>query len=321
MKRTLVLTLMAALGGCAGEMPSNEELSSAEDELKLGKRYLALGDSVAFGYNPEANPDKIKEFIGYPELISLLPFPTTNPSCMGETTDSFITFGAPDNGCGQWRVDGNAMHVKYDPGQSQLAYAKAFLTKNGKNTATVSVGIGANDLLLLQTRCGGAGEPPTDPGVLQCIGSGGDPAVCVATCIQTGAPATILSAAQKVGYILGELRSTGYTGQLVVVTYYALNYADQTDLNLQAIYGLNRALVTVAQTPGLNASVAKGFSTFAALSALKGGDACAAGLLYKMADGSCDKHPSALGHAVLAAAVAAAVPATSINLNDPNAQF
>jgi hypothetical protein len=307
--RNSILIVLLGVTGCAGEAGPSNEPAAAGDELKLLKPYLALGDSVAFGYNPDDavnHPDQIWRFNGYPEVVSLTPIPTANAACEGETSASFMDVTAPDNGChNDWRANHHAMHVQYaNDGQSQLDFAIQYLLTH-PNTATVSVGVGANDLLVLQNSCTAANYP--DLAKIQ-------------ACIQAGAVATITQAAKNVGTILGTLRYIGYTGQLVVVTYYSMQYADRTDLNLQSIYGLDQALVAAAQAvPGTY--VAKGFTAFGAISQLTAGDACKAGLLYKLANGTCDKHPSALGQATLAAAVAAAVPASSINLADPNVQF
>jgi hypothetical protein len=65
--------------------------------------YLALGDSVAFGYRPVnsaatyLNP---ANFTGYPEDVAkALQLNLANASCPGETTSSMINTGAPSNGC------------------------------------------------------------------------------------------------------------------------------------------------------------------------------------------------------------------------------
>jgi hypothetical protein len=297
--------------GCAGQANDSNDPATSQQDLKLLKDYLALGDSVPFGFNPDDyknDPTNISAFVGYPELISLAPIPVANASCEGETSASFFNVTARDHGCHEDRANNLPLHVDYaSQAESQLQFALAYL-KAHPATATVSVQIGANDLLLLQDDCIAA--TPTNP-------------AAIGACLAAGAKGTILQAAANVGTILGAIRQSGYTGQLVVVTYYSLQYSNLSDLNLQSIYGLDQALVTVAQDPRLNASVAKGFTAFGAISKAKGGgDACAAGLLYQKADGSgCDKHPSKMGHAVLAAAVATAVPASTINLADPNVQF
>ncbi|MGH3235351.1 MAG: hypothetical protein ACRDOH_19305, partial [Streptosporangiaceae bacterium] len=67
--------------------------------------YLALGDSVAFGYVPPQavqapNYFDPRSFVGYPEDgARALHIRVSNASCPGETTASFLAPGAPGNGC------------------------------------------------------------------------------------------------------------------------------------------------------------------------------------------------------------------------------
>jgi hypothetical protein len=70
---------------------------------------------------------------------------------------------------------------------------------------------------------------------------------------------------------------------------------------------LNSVIAGVANAYG--AIVADGFGAFGAASAPFGGSPCAAGLLIKLPDGTCNIHPSAEGHQVLAAAIAKAIGA------------
>jgi hypothetical protein len=310
---------LTALAGCGSETSSTPDPATSEENLALFQPYLALGDSVAFGYNPvdyAAHPTQLWRFTGYPELIGLAPIPTANASCEGETSFSFLDASSPfDNGChNDWRAHNYPLHVTYaSASQSQLDYAVKYLLAH-PSTKTVSVGIGANDLLILQDNCS---NPATNPTLLACIGAGHAPADCVNACIAADLQSptgTLAKAANNLATIIGTLRAV-YSGQIVLVTYYTNNYANPNDPNLLAIAGLDMVEVQVAQAFGID--VAKGFSTFGAIAKLSGGDPCAAGLLYKLADGTCDKHPSAFGQSVLAAAVAAAVPAASVNASDP----
>src|SRR5580692_2355421 len=67
--------------------------------------YLALGDSVAFGYVPPQavpapNYRSANSFVGYPEDVAkALRLGVWNASCPGETTASMLVAGAPSNGC------------------------------------------------------------------------------------------------------------------------------------------------------------------------------------------------------------------------------
>ena len=68
----VVVGLAAALasGGCGGSVPYAEETVGREDQaLQVLRPYLALGDSVAFGYNPvdaKNDPTNPAAFVGYP---------------------------------------------------------------------------------------------------------------------------------------------------------------------------------------------------------------------------------------------------------------
>src|SRR4051812_49001326 len=146
--RNSILVVLLGVMGCAGEVGPNNDPDATQDDLKLFKPYLALGDSVAFGYNPVdavKHPRDISRFVGYPEVVSLAPIPTANASCEGETSMSFLNVLAPDHGChSDWRANNYAMHVQYaSQSESQLGYALRYLSTH-PTTATVSVGVGAN---------------------------------------------------------------------------------------------------------------------------------------------------------------------------------
>ena len=59
-------------------------------------------------------------------------------------------------------------------------------------------------------------------------------------------------------------------------------------------------VTATTRTPG---KVADGFAAFAGPSAAFGGSPCAAGLLIKLPDGTCNIHPSPAGHLLLAQAI------------------
>jgi hypothetical protein len=320
-----VAVVAVVLAGCSSQVTSGEPSATEGQDLSSGLPYLALGDSVPFGYNPVDavnDPTNIHAFTGYPEVLPIAgkfaPNPIANASCEGETTGSFINVAAPDNGCQAWKAAGDAMHVTYAAlSESQLEYAVVYLLEH-PNTATVSIQIGANDILLVQLACEAA-YSTSDPNYATEVGA----------CEEAGIPKAIEGAAANIGYIAGALRTpaaeggAGYTGQIVLMTYYALQYTNTSDPTFQAVYGLDTAMVELAQGyPQLGLSIGKSFSTFAvAADALGGGDACKAGLLYKLSDGTCNKHPSLAGQALLAAVVATPVPASQINLAASTPEF
>src|SRR5581483_533421 len=121
--------------------------------------YLALGDSVPFGYQPAAatpapNYRDDRSFVGYPELVAQqLDERVSNAACPGETTASMITPGAQSNGCENsvgspvgYRTL-SPLHVEYKG--TQLAYALQYLHAH-KHTRLITVMIGANDTFICQ---------------------------------------------------------------------------------------------------------------------------------------------------------------------------
>ena len=240
--------------------------------------YLALGDSVPFGFSPFVAPSDADGFIGYPEdLAGVRDVAVRNAACPGETSGSLISTSAPDNGCQAFRSVGD-LHVNYQG--SQLSYALAFLRAH-KHTSLVTMTIGANDLFLLQKACLNA------------------PA-----CIVGGLPALFASVQANLTAIYQAIRGTGYQGRIVALTYYALNYKDPVQVFV--ISSLNAVVAGVTEAFG--GQVGDGFTAFGAIAlSVPGGDSCAAGLLIKLADGTCNIHPSAFGAEVLAQAVQASL--------------
>jgi lysophospholipase L1-like esterase len=255
------------------------------------KYYLALGDSVAFGYSPpQVTPPAAYEhaanFKGYPEYLGpWFGLQVKNASCPGETSGSLIDMTQQSNGCENsigsdtgYR-DLYPLHVGY-PG-NQLTYAKSFLHRYGSATKLVSINVGANDIFLCQATTSD-----------QCTGS--------------DFPATLNQIGTNLATILATLRGVGYHGKLVVLAYYAISYTDP--IQVAGTQLLNQTLSTVAQR--YHALVADGYNTFKNASGA-GGDPCAAGLLIPLPGGGCNIHPSAYGQILLANAVAEAAGATS----------
>src|ERR1700759_2542482 len=75
--------------------------------------YLALGDSISFGFNPTV-PIDLNNYQGYPQFVSKgLGHKVANASCVGESSGSFVRAGAPDLGCAQWKAAGEPMWITY----------------------------------------------------------------------------------------------------------------------------------------------------------------------------------------------------------------
>ena len=120
-------------------------------------------------------------------------------------------------------------------------------------------------------------------------------------------PGVLATYGQNLGATYARLRAAGFTGKFVSLTLYATNYNDP--LAVGAITALNQAMASVTTAAG--GAVADGFGAFKTVAAKFDGDACAAGLLIKLPNGTCDIHPSprdATRWTCLAAAVSIARP-------------
>lgn len=242
-------------------------------------RYLALGDSVTFGFIAQAGFEYVNadNFIGFPTYTGLASkLNVVNAACPGETTGSFLSSAAPDDGCKEFRAAGAALHVPYT--STQLDYAVGFL-KSRPQTRLVTVGLGADDVLLLRAACLGD-----------------------ATCIEINLPSVLADVTSNMETILADLRATGFTGTIIVVNYYSVDYSDSTQTAITA--ELNQALAAAAAQGG--ATVADVFTAFQNATTPTGGKTCNAGLLNASAanEFTCDEHPSQSGQMLIGKVVA-----------------
>jgi lysophospholipase L1-like esterase len=239
--------------------------------------YLALGDSVAFGFNPLLDPHNAANFVGYPEVVAArLDLRLVNASCPGEASGGFISLTSPlDNGCRLYRA-AFPLHVKYTT--SQLDFAVAFLLQH-PDTRLVTLDIGANDLFVLQKQCNND-----------------------QTCISNGLPGLLGTLGANLGTIYGRLRGEAhYRHRLVGLTYYALDFSNPA--GVAVIQAIN---ATVARaTLAAHGRVANGFDAFEDIARFAGGNSCLAGLLIVTSRQplTCDIHPSLLGRNALASAI------------------
>ena len=252
---------------------------SASAQGASGPRYLALGDSVTFGFITQAGFEYVNanNFIGFPTYAAQRArLDVVNAACPGETTGSFLVSGAPDDGCQQFRTAGAQLHVNYN--STQLAFALAFL-KSHPSASLITVGLGADDVLLLRAACQG------DP-----------------TCIANGLPAVLAAITASMATILTDLRSTGFTGTIIVVNYYSIDYSDPTETALTS--ALNDALAAAAAQAG--GVVADVFTAFQNATVPTGGKTCNAGLLNASPANqfTCDIHPSQSGQMLIGKVVA-----------------
>ncbi|WP_328618346.1 SGNH/GDSL hydrolase family protein [Amycolatopsis sp. NBC_00355] len=257
----------------------------ADAGVRHGGGYLALGDSVAFGYRPGAVTPvsdylNAANFRGYAEnYAALRGLRVANASCPGETTGSLLKAGAQSNGCENsvgspvgYRTT-FPLHVPY--AGTQIDYATRYL-RTHQDTKLVTLNIGANDMFVCQA---------TTPD--QCTGP--------------DFQAALDRMSRNVATILGAVRAH-YRGDLVLMSYYSLDYRDPAQV--EQVQAIDAALTQV--TRRYHGKIADGFTAFRLASLRTGGDPCAAGLLIKLPAGGCDVHPTAAGHRVLTAALALA---------------
>jgi lysophospholipase L1-like esterase len=258
-----------------------------------GSQYLALGDSITFGYReattvPPPNYRAASTFIGYPQLVAAgLHLKAANAACAGETSSSFVNPTAPSNGCENhappittptelYRTN-FPLHVSYKG--SQLAFAVKYL-RTHRNVRLVSLMIGANDLL----RC----QSTTSDG-----------------CISVGEEQAVLSLLRRnVTQILSTIRRQArYRGQLVIVNYYSLDYSSAFITNI--VSALNSTVDGAAKP--FRVLIANGFGQFYQGSLYSRASPCTAGLLTQLSPRGCGVHPSYAGQSLLALAVERAI--------------
>jgi lysophospholipase L1-like esterase len=293
MLRTVLVASCAVgmLAAASGQALAKTTAASAIDThtpVTNGSTYLALGDSVTFGYeessvNPPPTYTDASTFLGYPELLgSELHLNVVNLACPGETSASFIRTKSQSNGCenhvggpGGYRT-AFPLHESY--GGSQLAFATSFLLHHPK-VRLVSLMIDANDFFVCQ-------ETTTDG--------------CTSSSELAG---VVGSVTQNVTKILSDIRNKAhYKGQLAIVNYYSLDYSNTTDNELSTL--LNQTQDNAAAP--FHVVIADGFAELQAAAAHSGGNTCTAGLLTQLVaqPTPCGIHPSYAGQSLLAQALA-----------------
>lgn len=251
--------------------------------LSDGHVYLALGDSVPFGFNPLVNANDADNFVGYPESVAeQLGIKDVNATCPGEATGGFLSLTGTDNVCRPYRAS-FPLHVEYHG--SQMAFALRYLTGH-RNTRLITLTLGANDLFRFQKDCA------VGPSFGTCA---------------LGFNGMLATMRENLDTILANIRATGYSGLIVGVTYYSLSYTDPTSVG----GSLALAAQMEAAAAANGALIADGFTAWEATAFARGaGDSCAAGLLISLPTGGCDVHPTPLGRDLLAGAVLQTIAAS-----------
>jgi lysophospholipase L1-like esterase len=244
--------------------------------------YLALGDSLAFGYSlakfesllPTENPADyntgyVDDFahvlkLGNPKLQVI------NDGCPGETTESFI------KGPCEYQL-AFSLHHPYvgGPTSSQLSDALAYLQAN-PNTNPITLDIGANDALgVIEHTC----EKKVE-------------------CVIKEAPALFAHIAANLGLILTDLRGADPHATIIVLGLYN-PFGEKLPGGDALTAQLNEVMSQVAST--VDARFADPLPLFNPPGALEEPTIC---LLTNMCKTPEDIHPTDLGYAVLAGLIA-----------------
>src|ERR1700730_3180610 len=287
----------------------------------LGNTYLALGDSLAYGYHQAQFQKELKEkgFVepatfndGYVDdfgaalKLSNPKNSTINDGCPGETTETFIKGSGKAGYCAGGPTGTPFpyafLHHSYSTG-SQLEDALAILKEN-PSVSPITLDIGANDVLqFLSHTCGFPEEY---------------------TCTEKQVAEEFYKIAENVTFILGKLHAAAPTAQILLIG----NYnpyplvlpppgGDKSAAFLNSLLGpgpgSSSALVPgtsfVNPEPSFNPSiVSKGpesedIPTICAYTGM-----CPGGK-YNPESSEADIHPTALGYKVMAELLQAAFPA------------
>jgi lysophospholipase L1-like esterase len=244
--------------------------------------YLALGDSLAFGYSqakfekllPNENPAEYNT--GYvDDFARLLRFgnpklQVINDGCPGETTESFI------KGPCEYQL-AYPLHHPYvgGPTSSQLSDALAYLQAN-PNTNPITLDIGANDALgVIEHTC----EKKVE-------------------CVVKEAPALFAHIAANLGLILGDLRGADPRATIIVLGLYN-PFGEKLPGGNALTAQLNEVMDKVAEAVG--ARFADPLPVFNPPGKLEEPTIC---LLTNMCNTPEDIHPTDLGYGVLAGLIA-----------------
>jgi len=185
----LAIAAVVAVTGCSGSVPPHR----APESPAPSTYYLALGDSLSRGVQPDAAGASVETRYGYPDQVyaALRPgHPTlrlVKLGCPGETTSTMINGGI----------------CRYQGG-SQLAAAVAFLHAHRGRVLLLTIDIGAND----PEHCG------SQPSLSQ-----------LASCAVTGVPGAVTNLTT----IMNSLKAAAPGVRMVGMNYYLPALAEWRD--------------------------------------------------------------------------------------------
>jgi lysophospholipase L1-like esterase len=291
MRLALAFAPLVALSLCAGCSAGGDDANASESDLASARpNVLTVGDSITFAWDGRIEKDNTKvdarKYRGFADMLGQhLGTGVDNTACPGETSGAFLDPKAEDNGCRKNRGD-YKLHTDWAGAPDQIAFVTAYLEKAVAAHAQpplVTISLGGNDLLLVQKHC--------KVGLL------------TAPCELLRLPFAEHAYGEHLEDILLRIDATGYTGKVVLMTTYAPDYSDTV-----ATIGLkmfNSELKEHAQSAqgkakGIQIRVADTYAAFEAAAKEHGGKTCQTGLLIPNGDGTCDIHPTADGHALIA---------------------
>lgn len=298
---------LAAVCAAVAAMAGALALAPAASAARVGNTYLALGDSLAYGYHqaqfraefPNIKPETFND--GYVDdfykLVKLFnpSAQLINDGCPGGGTETMIHGSGAPGFCGGEDTSPFPyvwLHHPYST-STQLSDALAILHAN-PNVSPITLDIGANDLIhFIETQCG-------------------FPAANNCTEAQFGTEFAHI--AGNVAYILGQLRAAAPRAQIVLVGLYNPYPGFPSEGGDKLSAGLNQALETVAASvpgtsfanpePLFNPSLVLGApesTDDATICALTG--MCPNGT-FEPTSPNADIHPTKLGYGVMAGVVA-----------------
>ena len=122
MRVRLLALVTAAVLALLGAVPASADGGGDNgDRNHQDGGYLALGDSVPFGFSHLLDPHNSANFVGYPEIVGgRLGIGDVNATCPGEATGGFLSLTGTDNLCRPYRV-AFPLHVSYSGTQMDFA--------------------------------------------------------------------------------------------------------------------------------------------------------------------------------------------------------
>ena len=241
--------------------------------------YLALGDSLAFGFQFDkfnANFPSVPASIfstGYADALAGMlqeirpDIATVNYGCTGETSGTFI-----HGGC-TYTAAGFPLHDSYEG--SQLSAALAFLHAHPGQVSPITINIGTNDLVGLRRLC-------SDD----------------VSCYFANGPAVVEQIATNVHYILSQIRGAAPDAEIITFTNYDVSFLADPRLS-QLTQAFNSVVISTAAASSVR--VADVFGAFN--NGPQPSTICALTFACTSLE---DSHPTDLGYEVIARQIWAA---------------